>query len=83
MIDNADAERAYIAVGRNRRGADHWIVDRNVGKCRTEINRHGISGGGDIDGIRRVVNRGINPNCEIECCTAAEQEGVPGRGQSS
>ena len=83
MIDNADADGAYIAVGRNRRGADHWIVDRDVGICRTEIHRHGISGGGDIRGIRRVVNRGIYPNCEIECRTAAEQEGAPCRGQSA
>ena len=49
MIDNADANRAYIAVSRNRCGADHGIVDRNVGIRRTQIHRYGIGRGDDID----------------------------------
>jgi hypothetical protein len=53
-----------------------------VAKHCIEIDSYGISGGGNIDGIRRVVNRGINPNCEIERCTAAEK-GVPHPGQSA
>src|ERR1700691_2819931 len=83
MIGNADVESAYIAVGGNRRGADHWIVNRNVGIRRTEIDSHRISSGRDIRGTRRVVHRGVNPYGDIERRTAAEQERAPRRGQSA
>jgi hypothetical protein len=59
---------------RSLAGTDHRIIGRNVGKHCIEIDSYGISVGGD---------RAINPNCEIERCTAAERKGVPHPGQSA
>jgi SAM-dependent methyltransferase len=83
MIGNADIEGAHIAVGRNRRSANHRIVDRDAAKRRAEVDGYGISGGGDIDVVGRVVNRGVNPYGDIERHTAAKKQGAPGRGQSA